>query len=90
MIQLPDSFRFDPVTDVSSFVTKGVDFLRNHSLSSSYQIQPPPGHTCNVDGVDEERWDFVPDIHQAGRVDYNVDPSGGLQHAVVICDVSLD
>lgn len=64
----------------------GVNFLRI-SYSSRYL---PPGRTCNVDGVDEFLRDFVPNVHQAGRVDNNVGPPGGLQDAVVICDVSLD
>lgn len=46
--------------------------------------------TCDVDSVDEGLWDSVPNVHQAGHVDNNIGPAGGLQHAVIICDVPLN
>lgn len=50
----------------------------------------PRSLTCDIDGPDEGLWDFVPNVHQAGRVDDDVDPPGGLQHAAIVGDVTLD
>lgn len=46
--------------------------------------------TCHVDSVDQGLWDPVPDVHQTGYMDNDVDPAGRLQHAVVVCDVALN
>lgn len=46
--------------------------------------------TFDVDGVDEGIGDFVPNVHQAGRVNDRVGAAGGLQHAVVVRDVPLN
>lgn len=50
----------------------------------------PGGLTCDVDGVDDSLWDSVPNIHQAGCVDNDIGPTGGLQNTAVVCDVPLN
>ncbi|TNN70054.1 hypothetical protein EYF80_019730 [Liparis tanakae] len=65
---------------------------RDHGQSVTVQQRPPlPGRlTCDIDREDEGLWNFVPNVHQAGRVEDDVDPPGGLQQAAVVGDVTLD